>query len=205
MAQNVKSFKKKLIRHNYQEQELIELFDELEENLNLVYEDMQMIQPLFKIQRQSIKDVSIKECIAKVVRYFRNDIAGKIETNLDKIGDDLVIRTNVGLVLQILINLIDNAIYWLGKSGNPEKRIYFAISPTNRTLIVGDNGNGIREDVVPLVFNEFFSMKSNGRGLGLYIVRELLSRINAQIEVIENPVEKVLTGANFIIKFDVEE
>jgi signal transduction histidine kinase len=205
MAHNVKSFKKKIIGHNYQEQDLIELFDELEDNLELVHEDMQMIQPLFKIQRQSIKNVSIKECIAKVVRYFRNDIDGKITTNLDKIEDDLIVKTNAGLILQILINLIDNAIYWLGKSGNPEKKIHFAIFPTNRTLIVGDNGNGIREDIVPLVFNEFFSMKSNGRGLGLYIVRELLSRINAQIEVIENPAEKVLTGANFIIKFDTEE
>ena len=119
------------------------MFDELEENLTIVHEDMQMIQPLFKIQRQSIKNVSLKECITKVVRYFRNDIDGKIATNLDKIGDDLVIRTNAGLILQILINLIDNAIYWLGKSGNPDKNIYFAISPANRTLIVGDNGNGI--------------------------------------------------------------
>ena len=205
MAQNVKSFKKKLISHKYEEQDLIELFDELEENLNMVHEDMQMIQPLFKIQRQSIKNVSIKESIAKVVRYFRNDVDGKIATNLDKIEDDLVIKTNAGLILQVLINMIDNAIYWLNKSDTPDKKVYFSVSPTNRTLIVGDNGNGIREDIVPLVFNEFFSMKSNGRGLGLYIVRELLSRINAQIAVIESPTDKILSGANFIIKFDVEE
>ena len=205
MTQNVKSFKKKMLSHNYQEQDLTELFDDLEENLSIVHEDMQMIQPLFKIQRQSIKDVSIKECIVKVVRYFRNDIDGKILTNINKIGEDLIIKTNAGLILQVLINLIDNAIYWLGKSGIRDKKIHFAISPTDRTLIIGDNGNGIREDIVPLVFNEFFSMKSNGRGLGLYIVRELLLRINAKIEVIENPTDKILTGANFIVKFDVEE
>lgn len=205
MSQNVKSFKKRVLSHSYQEQDLIELFNELEENLDIVHEDMQMIQPLFKIQRQSVKNVSIKECIAKVVRYFRNDIDGKITTNLDAIEDDLVIKTNTGLILQVLINLIDNAIYWLGKSGNLDKMIHFAISQTNRTLIVGDNGNDIREDIVPLVFNEFFSMKSNGRGLGLYIVRELLSRINAQIAVIENPADRILQGANFIIKFDEEE
>ena len=48
-------------------------------------------------------------------------------------------------------------------------------------------------------------MKAYGRGLGLYIVKELLSRINAKIEVIENPNDKILSGANFIIKFDAEE
>ena len=205
MVQNVKSYKKKILGHSYHEQDLIELFDDLEENLNLVYEDLQMIQPLFKIQRQTIKKVSIKECIAKVLRYFRNDIDGKVETNLNTISEDLFVKTNAGLILQVLINLVDNALYWLEKSGATEKKLYFDISPSKRELIIADNGDGIREDIVPLVFNEFFSMKSNGRGLGLYIVRELLSRINAQINIIEYPDDRILPGANFIIRFDGEE
>ena len=166
---------------------------------------MQLIQPLFKIQRQTIKDISIKDSIAKVLKYFRNDVDGKIATNIETIKEDILIKTNAGLILQVLINLIDNSIYWLNKSGNAEKNIYFSISPHNKSLIIGDNGNGIREDIIPLIFNEFFSMKANGRGLGLYIVKELLSRINAKIEVIENPNDKILSGANFIIKFDAEE
>lgn len=206
MGQNVKSFNKKVTKQDYQKQELIDLLNELGENLNIVYEDMQIIQPLFKIQRQKIKDISVKECIAKVIRYFRNDINGKITTNFDEISEeDIIIKTNAGLILQILINLIDNSLYWLDKSGRPDKKIHFKISSIERTLIVADNGNGIREDIVPLVFNEFFSMKSNGRGLGLYIVRELLSRINAEVAVIERGNDKILSGANFIIKFDKEE
>lgn len=205
MQQNVKSFKKKIINQNYQEEDVLDLLNELEENLNIVYEDMQLIQPLFKIQRQTIKDISIKESITKVLKYFRNDIDGKIRTNIEIIKEDFFIQTNAGLILQVLINLIDNSIYWLDKSGNTEKKIHFNISPRNRTLIIADNGNGIREDIIPLIFNEFFSMKANGRGLGLYIVKELLSRINAKIEVIENPNDKILPGANFIIKFDAEE
>lgn len=205
MLLNVKSFKKKAIKQNYQDQELSDLLDELEENINLVYEDMQMIQPLFKIQRQKVKDISIKESISKVIRYFRNDIEGKIITNIGDIPEDLFVKTNAGLILQILINLIDNAIYWLDKSNESEKKIYFKINPVEKTLIIADNGNGIREDIVPLVFNEFFTMKSNGRGLGLYIVRELLYRINAEISVVGNPDSKILPGANFIVKFDKEE
>ena len=205
MTQNVKSFKRTVLSRSFSEQDLVVFFDELEENLNLVYDDMQMIQPLFKIQRQAIKDVSIKDSISKVIRYFRHDIDGKIETNLNKINDDLIIKTNAGLILQVLINLVDNSIYWLEKSGNPDKKLIFKILPIDRALIISDNGHGIREDIVPLVFNEFFSMKSNGRGLGLYIVRELLLRINAQIDVIENPADKILPGANFLIRFDTED
>lgn len=48
-------------------------------------------------------------------------------------------------------------------------------------------------------------MKSDGRGLGLYIVRELLLRIGAEIHVLTNPQDKILSGANFIIKFNTKE
>ena len=72
------------------------------------------------------------------------------------------------------------------------------------SLILSDNGCGVREDIAPFLFQEFFSMKSNGRGLGLYIVRELLSRIGAEILLIENEEDKKLPGANFLIKFNNE-
>ena len=107
--------------------------------------------------------------------------------------------------LQILINLIDNAIYWINESKNTPRQLCFTINELERTLIISDSGNGIREEIVPLIFDEFVSMKSNGRGLGLYIVRELLYRINADIVVLENPGDKILSGANFIIKFNNEE
>ena len=48
-------------------------------------------------------------------------------------------------------------------------------------------------------------MKSNGRGLGLYIVQELLMRINAEIYVLVDKKDQILSGANFIIKFNKEE
>lgn len=118
---------------------------------------------------------------------------------------DLFVKTNSGLVLQVLINLIDNAIYWLNKSDNSSKQLVFKINQIENTLQIADNGKGIREDVIPLIFQEFFTMKSDGRGLGLYIVRELLLRINAEIYVVENPTDKILPGANFIIKFNKEE
>jgi Signal transduction histidine kinase len=205
MRQNIKDFKKKVETDTYAKEILLHLLSDLDDNLEMVYDDMQMIQPLFKIQRKSIKDISIKESITKVVRYFRNDIDNNIATNIDEIPNDLTVRTSTGLILQILINLIDNAIYWLNKSGNPNKRLHFKINSIERTVIIADNGNGIREDISPLIFQEFFTMKSNGRGLGLYIVNELLARINAEIYVLDNPKDRILPGANFIIKFNKEE
>lgn len=205
MRQNIKSFKTKVIKEDFQNLELIELLTELDDNLELVYDDMQMIQPLFKIQRKATKNISIKESISKVIKYFRNDIDGKIDTNIEEITSDIQVKTNAGLILQVLINLIDNAIFWLDKSERVDKQMFFEINSVEDTLIIADNGNGIREDIAPLIFQEFFSMKSNGRGLGLYIVKELLLRINAEIYILENPADKILPGANFIIRFNTEE
>jgi C4-dicarboxylate-specific signal transduction histidine kinase len=182
----------------------VNLLNELDENLNFIYDEMQVIQPLFKIQRKAIQDVSVYESIEKVVKYFRREIENKISIQIIK-DKDVTVKTNNGLILQVLINLIDNAIYWVNKNESKKTEIAFQINTKDNTLIIADNGPGIREDVEPLIFNEFFSLKSDGRGLGLYIVKEILLRINAEISIIQEDKKKLLSGANFLIKFNNEQ
>jgi len=201
---NIKDFRVKAKNKDYTNDELILLLNELDENLNFVYEEMQVIQPLFKIQKKAIQDVSVYDSIEKVVKYFRREIEGKIDVQIIK-DKDIIVKTNNGLILQVLINLIDNAVHWACKSDNKKTEIAFQINTKDNTLIIADNGPGIREDVEPLIFNEFFSLKSDGRGLGLYIVKEILLRINAEIFIIQEDKKKLLSGANFIIKFNNEQ
>lgn len=203
MRGNIKDFQKKAKNKDYKNEELIKLLHELDENLNIVYDEMQVIQPLFKIQRKAIQDVSVFDNIEKVVKYFRRDIENKISVQIIK-DKDIVVTTNNGLILQILINLLDNAIYWANRTEKKKLEIIFKLNSKNKTLIIADNGPGIREDAEALIFNEFFSLKSDGRGLGLYIVKEILLRINAEISIIQEEKEKLLSGANFIIKFNNE-
>lgn len=205
MRINIKECIAKIKNNTYQQNEIILFLQELDDNLELVFDDMQMIQPLFKIQRKAVKDISILDSIKKVIQYFRYEINNKINTNINELKANFTVNTNAGIILQVIINLIDNAIYWLNQSKETDKKLYFSINETERTLIIADNGNGIREDVIPMIFDEFFSMKSNGRGLGLYIVQELLMRINAEIYVLKDERDKILPGANFIIKFNKEE
>lgn len=203
MRGNVKDFRVKAKNQDYKNEELIALLIELDENLNFVYDEMQVIQPLFKNQRKAIKDISVYESIEKVIKYFRRDIDGKINIKIQK-DNDIIVKTNAGLILQILINLLDNAIYWVNKNETKEREIIFKLNTKTNSLIIADNGPGIREDVVPVIFNEFFSLKSDGRGLGLYIVKEILLRINGEIFVVQEEKDKILPGANFIIKFNQE-
>jgi signal transduction histidine kinase len=180
------------------------LLNDLDDNLDFVYDEMQIIQPLFKIQRKAIQDVSVYENFEKVVKYFRREIEGKINVKILK-DKDVIVKTNNGLILQVLINLLDNAIYWVNKNERKKPEIEFKLNTKENSLVIADNGPGIREDIEPFIFNEFFSLKSDGRGLGLYIVKEILLRINAEIFVIHEEKKKVLPGANFLIKFNNEQ
>lgn len=205
MRENIKGIIQHLKTTSMTIDNIIEFMNELDGNLMLVYDDLQLIQPLFKIQRKSIKDVSILESIKKVLKYFRYEINNKITTNIEQITTDFSVSTNEGAILQVLINLFDNAIYWLNESKINNKQLFFDINPVEKTVIIADNGCGVRDDVAPFIFDEFVTMKADGRGLGLYIVKELLYRINSEIYLLSNNKDMILPGANFIIKFKLEE
>lgn len=204
MRGNIKDFKIKARNKDYKNDELIYLLNEVDENLNFVYDEMQIIQPLFKNQRKTAQPISIYNSIEKVVKYFRRELENKIDVQITK-NNDIVVETNSGLILQVLINILDNAVYWVKRNETTNAKIAFHINSNDNSLIIADNGPGIREDIAPIIFNEFFSLKTDGRGLGLYIVREILLRINAEVSLIQQSNKKLLPGTNFLITFNNQQ
>ena len=73
-------------------------------------------------------------------------------------------------------------------------------------MVFADNGPGVDKDDVPYIFEPFYSGKGEeGRGLGLYIARQLLERNDYSIELADLKSEKILAGANFAVNFVSEE
>lgn len=82
-----------------------------------------------------------------------------------------------GLIAQVLENLLTNSVYWVQQSlrGTENLRqVLVEIDCRACTVSVSDNGPGIdpayREDV----FKPYFTTRKRGKGLGLYIARELV-------------------------------
>lgn len=86
----------------------------------------------------------------------------------------------------VLNNIISNAIkYHRLEHSNLWIKTSARISQDKLVISVSDNGTGIEEDMLPKIFNMFFrgTNQSKGSGLGLYIVKETLERMNGEVRV----------------------
>ena len=78
---------------------------------------------------------------------------------------------------QVLVNLIENSVYWLGRSRKKVKRIDISVlhnDDESLSVIVEDSGPGVSGDHVDLIFHPYFTTKPDGGGLGLAIAGEIV-------------------------------
>ncbi|ETP73415.1 signal transduction histidine kinase regulating citrate/malate metabolism [Lachnospiraceae bacterium JC7] len=96
-------------------------------------------------------------------------------------------------LVTIVGNLLENAIEAINmKQGNDARTIDLQITETDEYLIisVSDTGIGIKEADLEKIFSYGYSTKSdNGRGNGLYITREIVTRHYGNIDVESEPGE----------------
>ena len=81
------------------------------------------------------------------------------------------IKADVNQMEQVLINIIKNAIEAIGKDGV----ITFKTSLNPRQLLIEDTGCGISENIDNQLFTPFFSTKTYGQGVGLTLIRDILT------------------------------
>jgi PAS domain S-box-containing protein len=153
--------------------------------------------------------------IADIINYSRNVRVGLVKEpidiqktvdgiineflfmkNVDRIHFTVNIDKNINFISDekrfsvIMKNLISNAIKYHNFDQKSPEIIIQAQKEENSLIIsVSDNGEGIEPDMQPRIFEMFFrgSEKSTGSGLGLYIVHEMLEKINGNIRVNSNP------------------
>lgn len=169
---------------------------------SFVKDQMRDIQLMFKSSKQRRRSIRFEDLLEKVEKiYKRTLVREKIEYSTNKIGSPIVVKCTDAVILQLLINLFDNAVYWLAMPDITEKRITITLDGNNKQVIFSDNGPGIRDDDKPYIFEAFYSGKEDGRGLGLYIARQLLQRMGYSISLADIPSEQILSGANLVINF----
>ena len=101
------------------------------------------------------------------------------------------IRCDENKLRQVLVNLVDNAVKYSPEGGRVELRVR---SENGSCLIeVADEGLGIPADERERIFEKFYRLDPQqtqgvgGSGLGLYICRELVERMNGRLRVESEP------------------
>ncbi len=179
----------------------------VKDNLERLGPDGEELEKIFEeIENQTQRSSDITNEILTFVRspheeHQQVNLTNLIENTLKLIGPELkspriklekqyghttnAISSNSGLLQQVLINLITNAIYAIRKKGISEGKIVVE-TKEDRDYIkvtIGDNGIGIPEDRQNRIFEFFFTTKpaGEGTGLGLALCREIMGKLGGDI------------------------
>lgn len=128
--------------------------------------------------------VSLKKIVADIVEFMEPVLIEK-KVTIHCTMEDVLLIGNKGLLREMAMNLIDNAV----KYNLPGGHVYVSLRKEGNTVYftVQDTGIGIPEDKQKRVFERFYradssrSKKINGSGLGLSIVKHIAERHHGTI------------------------
>jgi C4-dicarboxylate-specific signal transduction histidine kinase len=139
-----------------------------------------------------IERIQIAELVTSALRLLSHELQNKIRIE-NEISSDQTIWANRNQVTQVLVNLLQNAVYAVEKRANAEKppTIWLrALQDYEHSLVViRDNGEGIPPENLPKIFDPFFTSKDvgEGMGLGLSICYRIMQQHGGSIEVRSEP------------------
>ena len=102
-------------------------------------------------------------------------------------GEPVELRFDRERIVQLLTNLIGNALKFTPRGGGVSVRL--STRPTEATIEVRDSGPGIPPDELPRIFDRFYrgtntgEARASGSGLGLAIVRSIVEMHGGEIDV----------------------
>ncbi|MFH0736853.1 MAG: ATP-binding protein [bacterium] len=129
-----------------------------------------------KLPPVKISIVNLIDVINEVLQLYS---AEKIQFEFDIKNQIPLISSDSEQLKRVLINLIKNSI-----EADSDKIKIELISHSNLIeLLIHDNGSGIPEANREKIFDDKFTTKPNGMGIGLFLVKNILKSINATIEL----------------------
>ena len=143
------------------------------------------LDPQLRYARERRREVDLAELIRDTLEYHRERLRDSPVTIIVSEKRAATVRIVPGRLMQVLDNLIFNAEYWVGqqlaKGRIAQGRIQITVD--GPMLTITDNGPGVATEYLTSLFEAFVSAKEQGRGLGLFICRQLLAAEDATIKL----------------------
>ncbi|MCF8151476.1 MAG: HAMP domain-containing protein [Burkholderiaceae bacterium] len=130
----------------------------------------------------NMKAASLADALRDVLFWTRKEAKSTgitIETNIP--ADLPPLAADPAQLKQVLLNLVVNALHAMPGSG--QLSITASVEGGRIRIDVRDSGCGIAADVLPRIFDAFFTTRAGGSGLGLPITAKIVRAHNAELEV----------------------
>ena len=127
-------------------------------------------------QNTHIEKVQLSQVIHDALSMISRQLSEQnIELIINKNKTGLAIEGNHYRLEQVILNLISNARYAVNEKSKKENQAAFKKQITiacekqddKAVISIRDNGIGIPEEILPNIFNPFFTTKSEDKGTGL--------------------------------------
>lgn len=122
--------------------------------------------------------------VGDIVALSRIDLDRRgIALDLDLPDAPALARIDPVEIEQVIHNLVRNAADAVEQAGRADGRVLVSLKAVGQTyeILVSDNGTGIADNVLPRLFEPFFSSKPDGMGLGLSLCESIVERFDGGI------------------------
>jgi signal transduction histidine kinase len=168
------------------DQNALELFSKVKETASNLDKMLVKLQSISDVGAQQLvyKEVFVKEIVDDVCDGFSDELKQK---NI-KVSCTVDLKDSFysypAMFKTIIENLLENAIYFSGFD-QPAIKVSAFQNEDHVNLAVEDNGQGIDPQYQDRIFDMYFrgSERSKGNGLGLYIVKKAVEKLNGKITV----------------------
>jgi signal transduction histidine kinase len=179
-----------LIAKNIKDLELNRFTTHINTTVSTMRKQLSHLSPSLRYVRETKEQISLLEYFKEVAEFYKKRFANgniEIEIHCDE-GKGFSLLMNRGKLNQIIDNLLLNSEYWLREDMRLKlsTRGIITIGLDKPYVRVHDNGRGIEPSVETSLFEPFVTTKGQGRGrgLGLFIVQQLLDTENCTASVL---------------------
>lgn len=124
----------------------------------------------------------LKNLIEETIRFIGAEKSPKVELILN-IPEDIRIYADKQRIQQAFLNLIKNALEAISSEGTVSISAVKDHEEKSATVQIHDTGEGIDQEMLPRIFDAFFTTKGVGKGsgLGLFITQEIIKENKGSI------------------------
>lgn len=189
-----------LLRENRPDAESLQEFSGVvQRDVNRIASIVDNVAAFAESNKVEMTAVNVADVLRTVVEIVRPEIQRTGAVVELPAARGLLVRGNHSQLLQVFLNLVQNALQALDGRSEPRVRIGLELretagAPALVCVSVSDNGPGIDPALLPRIFEPFTTTKStgdrrgkHGMGLGLAIVKRIVQHHQGEIHVTSQP------------------